>query len=156
MGTRRTMNAELLPSASGPCYGWPSWPIPYCSKFCKRRQSHDLVNLSFSSGPGGRRFKSSRPDHSFQGVISDSWSFIYTTVDKIVDGHILRIQHVGAEAGWCWARFPSSYQLSLSQSVRKEQPLAGEGKRIWRGQIVKKRRFRGIRRWSLPKTLGSP
>src|SRR5260370_4034583 len=53
------------------------------------------------SGPGGRRFKSSRPDHSFQGVISDSWSFIYTTVDKIVDGHILRIQHVCAEAGWC-------------------------------------------------------
>ena len=25
------------------------------------------------SGPGGRRFKSSRPDHSFQEVISDSW-----------------------------------------------------------------------------------
>jgi len=38
------------------------------------------------SGPGGRRFKSSRPDHSFQRVISDSWFFVYSGVDDFVDG----------------------------------------------------------------------
>ena len=47
-----------------------------------------------NSGPGGRRCKSFRPDHSFQGVISDSWAFIHTTVDKIVDGQIFDIKHV--------------------------------------------------------------
>src|SRR5207248_11310468 len=37
------------------------------------------------SGPGGRRFKSSRPDHSFQEVTSDSWLFSYIAVDNFVD-----------------------------------------------------------------------
>jgi hypothetical protein len=49
--------------------GWPSWPIPRYSESCKWRQSHDLVNLSYGSGPGGRWFKSTRPDHFFR--ISD-------------------------------------------------------------------------------------
>ena len=40
---------------------------------------------SKGSGPGGRRFKSSRPDHSFQEVISNSWFFVYSTVDDFVD-----------------------------------------------------------------------
>jgi hypothetical protein len=30
---------------------------------------------------------STRPDQSPQGVISDSWFFIHSTVDKIVDSH---------------------------------------------------------------------
>ena len=45
--------------------GWPSWPIPRYSESCKWRQSHDLVNLSYGSGPGGRWFKSTRPDQLF-------------------------------------------------------------------------------------------
>ena len=45
--------------------GWPSWPIPRYSESCKWRQSHDLVNLSYGSGPGGRWFKSTRPDQFF-------------------------------------------------------------------------------------------
>src|SRR5580704_15032289 len=51
------------------------------------------------SGPGGRRFKSSRPDHSFQGVIWGSWFFVYSTVDKIVDCRLLATLNWIGQAG---------------------------------------------------------
>src|SRR5215469_4574958 len=38
------------------------------------------------SGPGGRRFKSSLPDHSFQALERYFWFFDYISVDEIVDG----------------------------------------------------------------------
>ena len=37
------------------------------------------------SGPGGRRFKSSRPDHSFQWDTAHFWCFVYSGVDDFVD-----------------------------------------------------------------------
>ena len=58
-------NQKLYPPAFTSLQGWPSWPIPRYSKSCKWRQSHDLVNLSYGSGPGGRWFKSTRPDHFY-------------------------------------------------------------------------------------------
>src|SRR5882724_4966404 len=36
------------------------------------------------SGPGGRRFKSSLPDHSFQSLTIDFWSAVYSGVDDFV------------------------------------------------------------------------
>jgi hypothetical protein len=39
-----------------------------------------------NSGPGGRRFKSSLPDHSFQVHQQHFWIFVYSAVVDFVDG----------------------------------------------------------------------
>jgi hypothetical protein len=44
-----------------------------------------------ASGAGGRWFKSTRPDHSFQSLPR---VFVYSTVDDFVDGGILKIQYM--------------------------------------------------------------
>jgi hypothetical protein len=44
------------------------------------------------SGPGGRRFKSSLPDQSFQGHKLRFWFFVSSAVVDFVDGEILRGQ----------------------------------------------------------------
>src|ERR1700680_4396292 len=40
------------------------------------------------SGPGGRRFKSSLPDQSFQAVKQHFWFSVYIDGVEIVDGHV--------------------------------------------------------------------
>ena len=40
--------------------------------------------LESGSGPGGRRFKSSLPDQSFQALKQHFWSFAYIVVESIV------------------------------------------------------------------------
>ena len=47
------------------------------------------------SGPGGRRFKSSLPDQSFQVHKQRFWFFVYSGVGNFVDGEILRVQQCG-------------------------------------------------------------
>jgi hypothetical protein len=44
------------------------------------------------SGPGGRWFKSIRPDQFFQALTRDFWIFVYSTVDDFVVGQILKVQ----------------------------------------------------------------
>jgi hypothetical protein len=64
-GSPMSPEPKALSPALTSLQGWPSWPIPRYSESCKWRQSHDLVNLSYGSGPGGRWFKSTRPDQTF-------------------------------------------------------------------------------------------
>jgi hypothetical protein len=49
------------------------------------------VILSTGSGPGGRRFKSFRPDQSFQALPRDFWFFVYNAVDDFVVGQSLKV-----------------------------------------------------------------
>jgi hypothetical protein len=44
--------------------------------------------LESGSGPGGRRFKSSLPDQSFQTLKRYFWFFVYIDGVEIVDGHV--------------------------------------------------------------------
>ena len=44
--------------------------------------------VALCSGPGGRRFKSSLPDQSFQALKSYFWFFRHTAVDDFVDGSV--------------------------------------------------------------------
>jgi len=46
--------------------------------------------LAPGSGPGGRWFKSTRPDQFFRSLISASWAFTHTIVYKTVDMQTLR------------------------------------------------------------------
>ena len=51
--------------------------------------------LESGSGPGGRRFKSSLPDQSFQAHKQRFWFFVYTAVVDFVDGQSHRVQYAG-------------------------------------------------------------
>jgi len=42
---------SLYMRASGPCYGWPTWPILCCSEFCNRALIFDSKWLARRSGP---------------------------------------------------------------------------------------------------------
>src|SRR5258707_5285602 len=54
------------------------------------------------SGPGGRRFKSSLPDQSFQRLKLHFWISVYTAVGNFVGGKILGIPQ--ADFHWGIAR----------------------------------------------------
>src|SRR5262249_13588484 len=45
-----------------------------------------------NSGPGGRRFKSSLPDQSFQALEAHFWFFDYSGAGNFVDGQSHRVQ----------------------------------------------------------------
>ena len=45
--------------------------------------------MESGSGPGGRRFKSSLPDQSFQTLKLHFWFSVYIAVDDFVDGVVL-------------------------------------------------------------------
>jgi hypothetical protein len=44
---------------------------------CKRYQTNELAVDSMNSGPGGRSFKSSPPDQSFQAIIVNSAELLF-------------------------------------------------------------------------------
>jgi hypothetical protein len=46
------------------------------------------------SGPGGRWFKSIRPDQFFQALTRDFWFFVYSTADDFVVDRFLEVQHI--------------------------------------------------------------
>ena len=51
-----------------------------------------------NSGPGGRRFKSSLADQSFQAHKEHFWIFVYSDVVDFVDGRSHRVQYAGDHA----------------------------------------------------------
>ena len=59
------------------------------------------------SGPGGRRFKSSLPDQSFQTLKVHFWFSAYSAVDDFVDGEIPEVNERGK----------LSIRLTVHQSV---------------------------------------
>jgi hypothetical protein len=71
--------------------------------------------LESGSGPGGRRFKSSLPDQSFQAHKQHFWFFVYSGVVDFVDGQSHRVQYAGDPGGasvlWKPAR-PSRFRVS--------------------------------------------
>src|SRR5712692_5396061 len=79
--------------------------------------------LESGSGPGGRRFKSSRPDHSFHLLSSAAWFFVYSGVDNLVDAVIACILEALAS-------------LSQHRTVRNSQarPFQSEAARCGGGQ----------------------
>jgi hypothetical protein len=65
---------------------------------------HSLAHELHRRGPARRVLKSSaRADHLFQGVISDSWFFVYSAVDDFVDAQVFRreMREVPALQVWC-------------------------------------------------------
>ena len=56
--------------------------------------------LESGSGPGGRWFKSTRPDHSFPSIFNEiapaAWCCVFTAVDEIVGGQYLTVLHAGS------------------------------------------------------------
>src|SRR5213078_1737972 len=61
-----------------------------CTGKCRQFNGFGLVQAG--SGPGGRWFKSIRPDQSFQALPCDFWFSVYTSVDDFVVAQILKIQ----------------------------------------------------------------
>jgi hypothetical protein len=59
-----------------------SMPSAYGLKIHRVQQAPD------GSGPGGRRFKSSLPDQSFQALKLDFWFSVYIDGVDFVDGHV--------------------------------------------------------------------
>jgi len=56
----------------GVCYSGRKGVFESPSLIRKRNQTNQLQTKLLTSGPGGRRFKSSLPDQSFQAVIANS------------------------------------------------------------------------------------
>ena len=48
--------------------------------------------MESGSVPGGRWFKSIRPDQFFHALTGDFWFFVYSTVDDFLDGRSLQVQ----------------------------------------------------------------
>src|SRR5258708_7572001 len=78
------------------------------------------------SGPGGRWFKSIRPDQFFQALTRDSRFFVYSTVDDFVVDRFLDVQHIRI-----LFQFPSLamafavgsyFQASMNCENRRAQP----------------------------------
>jgi hypothetical protein len=63
----------------------------------KRRRGVAQPGRAPGSGPGGRRFKSSLPDHYFQTLKLHFWFSVYIDGVEIVDGA-------------CIARFPEDFR----------------------------------------------
>src|SRR5437588_1223143 len=62
------------------------------SNHLRSTEFNSLQELSESgSGPGGRRFKSSLPDQSFQGLTLHFWFSVYIAGVEIVDGACILI-----------------------------------------------------------------
>jgi len=79
--------------------------------------------LALCSGPGGRRFKSSLPDQSFQIHKLYFWFFVYKSVVDSVGGEILRVQHsrkthvrLTAHKSVCFSDY-CKFSLSLTDGV---------------------------------------
>jgi hypothetical protein len=62
------------------------------------------------SGPGGRRFKSSLPDHSFQALKLHFWVSVYIDGVEIVDGA-------------CIAGFPADFRWELRTDFPAKESL---------------------------------
>ncbi len=75
-------------------------PSRWESMACKPLKSRYRVKDTESgSGPGGRRFKSSLPDQSFQIHECHFWFSVYKAVVDFVDGQILRVKQRGSTDG---------------------------------------------------------
>src|SRR5205823_11245672 len=82
--TREGEHPELTPSI----FCSPGSPNKRreCTGKCRQFNGFGLVQAG--SGPGGRWFKSIRPDQSFQALTRDFWFFVYSAVDDFVDGSL--------------------------------------------------------------------
>jgi hypothetical protein len=89
---------------------------------------HD--NLIPFSGPGGRRFKSSLPDHCFQAHKRHFWFFRHSGVDDFVDGraflHLLLAIPRALQSGLL-ARFPFDF-VRRRFGWKKSKIVVGDAK----------------------------
>ncbi len=78
-------------------------------------------------GAGGRWFKSTRPDHSFQSLPRVFCLFVYSTVVDFVDGEILKLQYEMESFGPSPHTFDRGTGLStaLKRCVKPFPCLAG-------------------------------
>ena len=89
---QRTMQSERVKrrpkSRSERCYNQHAYRVPICAVNSlwrpQYRRGVAQPGRAPGSGPGGRRFKSSLPDHFFQSLKLQFWICVYTDVDDFV------------------------------------------------------------------------
>ena len=103
------------------CYNWKSQAASFCCArtACSLSRGVAQPGRAPGSGPGGRRFKSSLPDHCFQALKTHFWFSGYSAVVDFVDGESHRVQYAGDPRGD--ERQPCRTRIVLCVALRAEK-----------------------------------